>query len=980
MALTVPNQWTAGVTDADAEILTNPTPGNWLVAVITSRVTDGSAPSFSFADPCRNLWQLIASPTTLASSAHVAGQLQAEVWACPAARYEGWPNLYVYAAVMAVVSSDVGTVDVDVFEVAGMGNGTLTVDSVTLGTANATAAITLTAPAPTGAVNCLMVAVAAADTTTAVTTSGTGWTALTSLSGTAPNLRQAGAWREATTGGGATFTLTSGTANWAGVVVALRATGVAPAQPNPNWPASQFQIGLGYDLSTPPSRVQWTDQTRRLKELDGDRGIQQELGVATQGQSTLVLDNRDGAYSPRDPGSATANASGTTTTIKIPDAQATNIFKADFFQLKTAAGALKEFTVFQVVSLASAAGTTTITFKRADGGAAALAATASGDLYAGVPIDLYMPYRQLMTWAGKTYVFSTGPIRDLAIKYDGAAYSEAEADATDALETLTAANPSALRGEILRRQPTHYWPMDDAPGTGYAANASGFSNAALTQTVSKYGAGASVSADFGAGTQGAQLAGASADSLLGDSGTGWQSSGQTAAEITQKGYALVGSSIPDFPSITGGVTIVGIVGTDTAALNAVLAASISPTLFILRNTDPAQSIGQGSVIKLSIDRTTGYGAVTRWDKATHAATTSTAAINQLVGNFRAWALAFDRTSWTLYVDGVSTLSGAANLVDTFSGIDIGGEADAFWHGRSFPGIHVHVAVFGRKLTATEISTLDEVTRFGTPTSEGLSRRIRRKLNTVGWKGSRAVNTSTAIAAVEAPPGGSVIDIVNETGGYLDGLVFADAAGTLQYRDRILSAQQTPRATLGENVAGGEIPYQPGMSPSYNPTFIYNNTQVENTRSLVNLTDPQTSVYVAVDDGSSSKYAPRTLQRSTRLTEEYRAWDVGWWYLARYARPRRRVETVTIEASTDPTRWPFVLGVEVGDLVNVTKRHLGAPAYTVRCQVLRVQPHITYGNNGPVTGSVTLTLASAPPVVTVLNDPVLGLAGSTTLGL
>jgi hypothetical protein len=72
----------------------------------------------------------------------------------------------------------------------------------------------------------------------------------------------------------------------------------------------------------------------------------------------------------------TANAGGSTTTILGADATlatGVNVMRiGDEFKLFTAAGVLKEETVFRVTNMASAAGTTTITFTPA-----AAAATAS---------------------------------------------------------------------------------------------------------------------------------------------------------------------------------------------------------------------------------------------------------------------------------------------------------------------------------------------------------------------------------------------------------------------------------------------------------------------------------------------------------------------------------------------------------------------------------------------------------------------------
>src|SRR5437879_4722434 len=193
MAISVVNQWTVAVADIDAEITTFPTSGNWLVAVVTARVTDGSAPLLNLGDFSRNVWTLLYSDT---AEAHAGAQLQAEVGACPAAMFAGWDFLNVYASAMQISASDVGSMCVNVFEVAGMGNNALTVDSVTPGTASAAASLALTAPAPSGSADCLMVATAVADSATAITPSGAGWTGLTPVTRSGPDTRVAAAWRE----------------------------------------------------------------------------------------------------------------------------------------------------------------------------------------------------------------------------------------------------------------------------------------------------------------------------------------------------------------------------------------------------------------------------------------------------------------------------------------------------------------------------------------------------------------------------------------------------------------------------------------------------------------------------------------------------------------------------------------------------------------------------------------------------------------
>lgn len=979
MPVSILNQWSSKWGAIDTELILSPTPGNTLIAVLGYHVIDGSAPMLSLGDVSRNAWAPLADNTKFASSTHAGAQLQVEVWACPSARYDGWPWLLAYAAAMQMTALDVGSACINVVEVPAL-PGDLTVDSVTLATASASTTASVTVLAPAGGADCLMVAAAITDAGSAATPSGTGWTALASVTNSNPNATLSAAWREATTGGTVTFTGVS--ANWAVVAASIRTTGATLPQPNPAWPSTRFQVGLGYDMSTPLSRVRWTDQTRRYQSLDASRGIQAERGVAQQGQANAVLLNYDGAYTPRPIATAaTATAAGTATTIKVADASAANIHVGDFFRLKSSTGTLKELNVFQVTGLASSGGTTTITFARADGTpGGAQAATASLDVYAGIAIDLYIPWRLVKVVAGTTYIVGSGRLADLVIDFTDARRSTATGAGVDELETLaTVANPSALRGELYRHAGLGwYWPLDDAAGSGYAANQSGLSNTPLTEKASRYGTG-SATADFGASTQDVQTNTNLKTSLLGDPGTGWMQDGLTSADMNaQKGYALVGSD--KFPPLSGGVTIMGAIVHTDAQIGTILGSSTDPTVCILRNGDPGAGVSAGSIVKLSVNHANFQATITVWDRATHAATSVNASSSQLAGeDWRTWALVLTRTSWQLYLSGSAQGSGACNLVDTWTGIEIGGEASQFYNGKCGPGTHAHIAIYNRALTAGEITAIQFLAKLGTTSNDGGSGRVIRKLGAAGYRGTRIINPDGNSYSAEAAPSGSVFDIVSEVLGYQDGLAFIDAASQVQGRTPNRAAHQSPRAILGDGP--GELPYQPGQSYGHNRMTLYNDVEVSNTTSFID--QQSTSTLIAVDDTSAASYGPRTLPAATRWATNAAAWHLGWWLLGRYAYPRMRVETITVSAvaSNDVTssagRWAFIAGVEVGDIVVINRRPLGQPMISIRCLVLQVSTSFKYGDQ--VSADVTLTLAAAPPQVAVCGTTTGALAG-TVLGL
>jgi hypothetical protein len=237
-------------------------------------------------------------------------------------------------------------------------------------------------------------------------------------------------------------------------------------------------------------------------------------------------------------------------------------------------------------------------------------------------------------------------------------------------------------------------------------------------------------------------------------------------------------------------------------------------------------------------------------------------------------------------------------------------------------------------------------------------------------------------SAEAAPSGSIADFVSDIAAQQDGLFFADAANQVQLRSNIRLYHQTPRAVLGDGA--GEIPYQPGQVYGFDPTYVYNDVEVQNTTDATYSSTFTISTFVAVDDTSAARYGARTLQRAVRLASSYRAWHLAWWLLGRYAYPRLRVSTVVVSAAaSDDTasatgRWAFVCGVEVGDIVTVNRRPIGQPMISTRCLVLSVKPSFNRQND-PAVAQVTLTLGAAPPVVPVAGSSTLGGLAGTVLG-
>jgi hypothetical protein len=370
-----------------------------------------------------------------------------------------------------------------------------------------------------------------------------------------------------------------------------------------------------------------------------------------------------------------------------------------------------------------------------------------------------------------------------------------------------------------------------------------------------------------------------------------------------------------------------------------------------------------------------------WDKATHAATTTTFSSYPLADTrqFHLWALTFNQTSWNYYLGPQSQGTGTCNLVPNVGAIDIGGEADQFGTGNSFNATHAHIAIFPRQLTAGEMTSLYDAVAQGYLTSyTGIHDLIARKLNTVDWRGSRVLNSSDLSTGTEIAAS-TIAEKVIGAADYEAGRLFADAAGQLQFRGRKRAYYQKPRATIGDRPDLGEIPYVGDLKLDFDPTYLYNTVTVENDGVVAGWAPAVTTTnFVAVNPTSATRYATRSLNKQASFNDNRYAFDIAWWYLNQYQSAKLRIASVTLDVASagSDAAWKLVLGAEVGDLIVVNKRPVGAPPISLTCVILSVQQAVA-----PETSqwTTTFTLGIAPPPVLTFNDPVYGIVGSNAVG-
>ena len=198
--------------------------------------------------------------------------------------------------------------------------------------------------------------------------------------------------------------------------------------------------------------------------------------------------------------------------------------------------------------------------------------------------------------------------------------------------------------------------------------------------------------------------------------------------------------------------------------------------------------------------------------------------------------------------------------------------------------------------------------------------------------------STGAATVSVPPGAWVYissgNVTAPTGqGVTSGALHVGEAGSPEAGNLLYMGLVTLLA------ASPEIPFLQDTAYDYDNTYLYNETTVtqqSGPNQLVIADERNTS--------SAAEYFRRSaLTYTSQAVSPYDVTDLASWSLAKYGEPSIHLTQLIVEAESCPQiAFPTVLALDIGDVVQVTRRPIGGAVISELGIIERVQHQIGAG--------------------------------------
>ena len=211
-------------------------------------------------------------------------------------------------------------------------------------------------------------------------------------------------------------------------------------------------------------------------------------------------------------------------------------------------------------------------------------------------------------------------------------------------------------------------------------------------------------------------------------------------------------------------------------------------------------------------------------------------------------------------------------------------------------------------------------------------RVTAILDTVMWPTARRVvdTGSSSVQATGSLAGNTALTTMRTAADAELGNVFIDGQGRVVFRNRVARNSRTTVLTFGEG--SGETAYLEGLTVDFDDTQVQNDVQVAQAGT--------TFLAESLDYPSQGTYGLRVLSRTVPLANTADVTGQAATLLARYKQPVARLSSLPIELKSYPAAIPSVLVREIGDLVTVKRRPLGAAVITLQAFVDGIEDRIS----------------------------------------
>lgn len=478
---------------------------------------------------------------------------------------------------------------------------------------------------------------------------------------------------------------------------------------------------------------------------------------------------------------------------------------------------------------------------------------------------------------------------------------------------------------VLATGPQYFWPMASGTNSSALPDISGNDGVPLSAVVSTFGAGTAPS--FGSAVTMAGDAGANGVGFVPDQSTlNFQAATVVGAGRVING--MRGFNFPGFLSTIPPGSAISVWAITATCWFKLTTKSPSNYTYLMAIID--QSTYQ-EIFSLGLDSSGEPFAFTKGPTGSSLTAVPTSA-SYLDGKLHNLTCTLNQvnggdTTLEVFIDGVSVTSAFVSTAtigvytrdaDTIS---IGGLANGANMYAVANGTVLFAALWKRALSSTEIATLYSVGATGN-NNELTGTRLARHLASGPFVG--ATRISAGLTTLQPPSWTGSIDLLSDgqqlavaEGGVLwtapDGAVVLEGR-----RDRWL--RLTPAAVFGEDVAGGEIPYLEDITFDYDPIFVYGDVQVTRSNGGTFFGGLSADVSIAV-----RKFFGRPYRETSDYATNAQAQDKADYTFYTHRAPIQRVSVITVDPSSNPTIWPTIAVLEVGQRVTVKRRAKAANA-------------------------------------------------------